>query len=53
MTGGYNGTVVLNTAELYDLSTGIWKAVSSMNSARDGHTSSLLANGKVLPSEKC
>ena len=48
VTGGYNGTVVLNTAELYDPSTETWTVVSDMNDARNGHTSSVLENGKVL-----
>ena len=39
---------ILNSAELYDPATGTWSITSSLNTGRDQHTMTLLANGKVL-----
>ena len=38
----------LNTAELYDPARGAWKLVDHLADAREGHTATLLNNGKVL-----
>ncbi|CAF5056426.1 unnamed protein product [Rotaria sp. Silwood1] len=38
VTGGLNYTSPLNSAELYDTSTGIWATTDSMNDARAEHT---------------
>jgi large repetitive protein len=48
ITGGFNGTEVLATAELFDPATGIFTPTGSMTTPRFSHTATLLANGKVL-----
>jgi N-acetylneuraminic acid mutarotase len=51
VTGGWNYDVYqyLATAELFDPATGLWTATSQpMSQGRFEHTSTLLANGKVL-----
>ncbi|CAF0964659.1 unnamed protein product [Adineta steineri] len=38
----------LNSAELYNPSTGTWTTTRSMNAGRYYHTASILANGSLL-----
>ncbi|CAF1496036.1 unnamed protein product [Adineta steineri] len=46
--GGSSVSTNLNTAELYNPSTGAWTITASMNGVREFHTASILTNGKVL-----
>ena len=41
-------TEIFKSAELYDPATGTWKATASLNTARFGHTATLLSDGQVL-----
>jgi N-acetylneuraminic acid mutarotase len=49
VSGGRAGTY-LNSAELYNPSTGVWTVTGSMNHARQSHMSSILTNGQILVS---
>ena len=48
MTGGWNGSEYLASAELYEPATGTFKRMGVMTSARRGAAEALLPNGQVL-----
>jgi N-acetylneuraminic acid mutarotase len=51
VAGGNDGSgslLTLKTAELYDPATDSWSSAGNLNTARSGHTATLMPNGKVL-----
>ena len=48
IVGGYDGTAALPLAEVYNPTTGQFKAASSMGTARENFTATRLQNGQVL-----
>lgn len=52
VVGGFNGTF-LGTAELYNSISRTFTATGQMQEAREGHTTTLLATGKVLVTGGC
>ena len=53
VAGGFDGTNILASAEIYDPAAGTWKATSSLNVARDYATATVLPNGNVLVAGGC
>jgi hypothetical protein len=49
VTGGFDGTTALKSAEIYDPASGKWTATTAtMTYSHNFHTSTLLSDGKVL-----
>jgi N-acetylneuraminic acid mutarotase len=52
VAGGTNDAtaqgIVLNSVEIYNPSTGAWVIVPSLGTAREGHTATLMPDGRVL-----
>jgi len=48
VAGGENALGSLNSAEIYNPSTGRWSAAANMQQARSQHTATLLPDGRVL-----
>lgn len=52
ITGGFNSTDNLATAELYDPTTGAFTTTGTMTTARSSHTATLLAEGPAVSNGK-
>ncbi|CAF1974978.1 unnamed protein product [Rotaria magnacalcarata] len=50
ITSGSGSSLCLNSAELYDPTTGTWMVIGNMSYSRELHTTSILTNGKFLVS---
>jgi len=48
VTGGYDGSDYLSSAEIYDPATGAWSSAGSMATARAGHTALVVPANKVV-----
>ncbi len=48
VVGGVGATASLSSAELWDPSTGGWSAAGDLTTPTDGHTATLLQDGRVL-----
>jgi len=48
VSGGGSGGVYVNSAELYDITTGVRAITTNMSSIRYRYTASILTNGTVL-----
>ncbi len=48
VAGGISGSTSISTFELYSPSAGTWGTAGNMDTARHGHTATLLADGRVL-----
>jgi hypothetical protein len=48
VAGGWNGSIDLNSAELYDPGGTTARTTGTFKTGRDSHTATLLTNGKVL-----
>lgn len=48
VAGGYDGTAVLGTAQIYDPATNQWSSAGALSEPVFSHTATLLPSGKVL-----
>ena len=48
VTGGYDGSGYLSSAEYFDIAEGVWNYTANLNQVKRHHTATLLPDGKVL-----